>query len=111
MLAEPFEHSLARPPLPSLVTLSAGTLDSLVGTYRVSPELSFRMHLFKGRLFVKPQGAPMAEIELFASSETKLYSPVFPIEITIERKDSGEVGGVAVQMGTERLVATKESSA
>ena len=106
---QPFEHSLPAPELPEPVAISADELDGLAGTYVVSPELSFRVHLFQDRLFVQPLGAPMAELELFALSENRFYSPVFPLRVDIERDENGVGQAVAVQLGQRPMRAVRES--
>lgn len=80
----------------------------MVGIYRVSPELAFRVHLYEGRLFAKPEGAPMAELELLPIGEGKFYSPIFPLEVSAQASDDGSIDSFEVQMGPMKMVGRRE---
>jgi hypothetical protein len=66
-------------------------IDSLVGEYRLNPQVTMEVHEVAGRLFALPKGAPLAEVELFAETPDRIFSPVVDLLMETERDANGKV--------------------
>lgn len=82
------------PPAPdrrSAVPWSAEMREALTGKYSLSPEIAFLLHEIDGRLFARPRGAPLAEVELFVDETGTIFSPAVDVELTPVRNEEGEI--------------------
>ena len=81
----------------SAVPWSPDDRDRLVGEYLLSPRVSFVVHELGDRLFALPEGAPLAEVELFRDRAGTIFSPAVEVSLTpIE----GESGAIVALEGT-----------
>ena len=104
--AEPFEHSLPAPRLRHATELPPATLERLTGEYRMAPDTGFSVWLHEGRLFARPVGLPLAEIELLAESPRHLFSNVFPLDVSVDWQDDLP-RQIRIRMGPREMVATR----
>jgi len=66
-------------------------IEGVVGEYRLNPQVMMEVHEVDGRLFAQPKGAPLAEVELFAETPDRFFSPVVDLLVEAERDANGMV--------------------
>ena len=91
---KPLPNEKPAPLRRTAVAWSRNGMEELVGTYSLGPKVKFSLHEFEGRLFALPDGAPLAEVELFIDSDGTIFSPAVDLALHLVRNSSGDVVGL-----------------
>lgn len=93
---------------PETVDVPVSVLASYVGTYVVpdDPDEVLRFLLAEGELAVELEGRTY---ELYATSTTRFRVAVVPVFVTFRSDESGNVTGVTIDQGGEKIEATRVS--
>jgi CubicO group peptidase (beta-lactamase class C family) len=95
-----------RPPVERVeITLAEDVLRAYVGEYQVAPQRSLTITLENGRLQVQPTGQSKAT--MFAEAQDLFFLRVANAQIRFSRAPSGEVTGLALDLGGTRQTARK----
>ncbi len=81
-------------------------LETYVGVYVLSPDMSLVFTLEDGNLFLQPTG--QGKYPVFAESETKFFLRVASVRITFTKDEAGHVTGLILHQGGRDQPATKE---
>ena len=96
-MADPVRRGYAPPVEHTEVNVAMNILETYVGEYEVSPELSLTVTLEDGALFVEPTG--QGKVAIFAESDTKFFLRVVEAQISFTKDDSGAVTGAILHQG------------
>ena len=79
------------------VEVAVDVLETYVGEYEMSPELSIAVTLEGGGLFVQPTG--QSRVPVFAESETKFFLRAGNAQVSFTKDASGAVTGMILHQG------------
>lgn len=80
-------------------------LETYVGVYELSPDLSLVVSIEDGGLFLEPTG--QGKYPMFAESETKFFLRVAGVRMTFMRDEEGRVTGLTLHQGGRDQLAAK----
>jgi len=95
--AEPAPRGYRPPVARTEITVAESVLQTYVGEYQLSPQLSITITLEEGRLQALPTGQSKAP--LFAEAADKFFLRVANVQVTFTRAPSGEVTGLILHQG------------
>ncbi len=87
------------------VEVAVDVLETYVGEYEMSPELSIAVTLEGGGLFVQPTG--QSRVPVFAESETKFFLRAGNAQVSFTKDASGAVTGMILHQGGRDQSARK----
>lgn len=103
--AEPAPRGYMPPVERKEITLPRDVLESYVGEYEASPQMSIAITLEEGQLQIQPTGQP--KVRLHAEVQDAFFSRVVNAEITFTRDGNGQVTGLVIHQGGSELSARK----
>ena len=104
-MAQPVPRGYAPPVERTEVHIAVDILETYVGEYEMSPELSIVVALEGGGLFVQPTG--QSRLPVFAESETKFFLRAVNAQISFTKDGSGAVTGMILHQGGRDQSARK----
>ena len=93
------------PDLGKEMTLSAEILQKYVGKYELKPNFIITISLEGNQL--KAQATGQSAFEIFAERETKFFSKAFPVQMTFDLADSGQVESMTLHQNGQNMPAKK----
>lgn len=106
-VAEPAPRGYRPPVERTEIDVAEEILESYVGEYEMTPEMSVIVTLEDGRLHVEPTG--QSKIPLFAESEDMFFLRAVNAQISFTRAPSGEVTTMVLHQGGRKQSARKVS--
>ena len=95
------------PPIESTpIEVAPEILETYVGAYVLSPDMTLVITLEDGSLFVEPTG--QGKYPMFAESETIFFLRVASVRLTFTKDEAGHVTGLVLYQGGRNQEATKE---
>ena len=96
-MAQPVPRGYAPPVERTEVEVGTEILETYVGAYELSPEMTIVVTLEDGGLFVEPTG--QSKFPIFAEAETEFFLRVVNAQLTFTSDGSGEVDGLVLHQG------------
>jgi CubicO group peptidase (beta-lactamase class C family) len=87
------------------VSVSPETLEKLVGTYEVKPDVKITVTREGGQLFAQPTNQPKAPV--YASSETNFFFRVVEAELVFQKESSGTITGLVLKQNGRDMPAKR----
>jgi hypothetical protein len=104
--AEPVPRGYDPPVELTPIEVASEILETYVGVYVLSPDMSLVITLEDGRLFVEPTG--LGKHAVVAESETKFVLRIAGARLTFTKDEAGHVTGLVLRRGGRDQPAAKE---
>ncbi len=96
-MAQPAPRGYAPPVERAEIVVSTEILETYVGSYELSPELTLVITLENGGLFVEPTG--QGKFPIFAEAETEFFLRAENAQLSFTKDGAGEVDGLILHQG------------
>ncbi len=96
-MAQPAPRGYAPPVERAEIVVSTEILETYVGSYELSPEMTLVVTLEDGGLFVEPTG--QGKFPIFAEAETEFFLRVVNAQLSFTKDGAGEVDGLILHQG------------
>ncbi len=107
VIVQPLAGAEPAPPTRRAIAWTPSMIESVIGEYRLNPKISFVLHEVNGRVFALPTGAPLAEVEVFAETPDRLFSPAVELLLDVHRGNDGRANSLSGRLDGNDVLAQR----